>query len=91
MAFFPQTAVRRRNQADTAFPWRSALYFMKASKRVRRKEDWPALAPALDQVQQVVAPFFPGQPAYINYIDDQASPDPLYSYYGPNLGWLEQV
>lgn len=64
---------------------------MKAAKRVRREADVPLLAPALAQIQRQMAPFFPRQPAYINYIDDQASPDPLWSYYGPNLGWLRQV
>lgn len=27
----------------------------------------------------------------MNYIDEDISPDPLFSYYGANLAWLRQT
>lgn len=46
---------------------------------------WPADCPSLCPPAALV------QPAYINYLDIQIGPQPLTSYFGQNVGWLEAV
>ena len=62
---------------------------------------WSHAWPQLQQLQQSAASdscllrhpvcVFLLQPAYINFLDDQVSADPMRSYYGGNAGWLRQL
>ncbi|KAL4436700.1 hypothetical protein ABPG75_003839 [Micractinium tetrahymenae] len=86
-----RSAVHRQASNATAFPWRNAIYRLKAARHTEKEGEIPLLDKAVQKVQKVVAPLLPGQPAYLGYVDGEASADPLLSYYGSNLGWLQRV
>ena len=75
----------------TAFPWRRAQFCLQLLRYFKDPTEADNVTAALSKVQAEMAPYFPGFPAYVNYIDAQVSEKPMQSYYGPNLGWLKRV
>jgi hypothetical protein len=75
----------------TAFPWRRAQFCLQLLKYFKDPTEAENVTAALNEVQLAMAPYFPGLPAYVNYIDAEVSDKPMQSYYGPNIGWLKRV
>jgi FAD/FMN-containing dehydrogenase len=76
----------------TGFVHRNALFGIQYGAEWEDGKQSAKIIKMIDDFQKIIDPFFaPDHPAYVNYYDIAVSANPLKSYYGNNLGWLQSI